>query len=147
MRNKIKGIIFDLDGTLIDSLPLHVKSFIEIMKEQGITVQRREIEKMMGLPTSEIFRILQKKYGLKGRIKDLREERRRRYFRALGRRNIVFPGVIKKLKELKSRYKLALATGSSRLVFSRSALKNFMNYLIQLLRWMRLREGNHGPMN
>ena len=39
----IKNIIFDLDGTLINSLPLFIKAYDLALKEQGFTFPKKEV--------------------------------------------------------------------------------------------------------
>ena len=51
----VKGIFLDLDGTLIDSLDLHVWSLQETLKRFGIYVERKEIVDRFGM---SIFKIL-----------------------------------------------------------------------------------------
>jgi len=40
--NKIKTIIFDMDGVLIDSEPIHEKAEMEICREFGMDVPKKE---------------------------------------------------------------------------------------------------------
>jgi beta-phosphoglucomutase-like phosphatase (HAD superfamily) len=39
-------LAFDLDGTLINSLPYHLEAFRELMLERGVKVKESEIKKM-----------------------------------------------------------------------------------------------------
>ncbi|MCY3414750.1 MAG: HAD family phosphatase [Candidatus Heimdallarchaeota archaeon] len=51
----VKGILFDLDGTLIDSLDLHIESFQWILERLGKTVPTDDLEKLMGLTPQDII--------------------------------------------------------------------------------------------
>lgn len=124
---KYKAIIFDLDGTLINSLPYHLMAFKDLMLERGFRVPDKDVEKMFGRPSREIFKFLMKKYKFKGNIEDMREERRYHYFKFLGTRNIIFPGIIKTLVKLRLNYKIAVATGSSYVTYSHSTDLDFRN--------------------
>lgn len=125
LKKGYKAIIFDLDGTLINSLPYHVLAFEDLFLEHYIRIDDEEIKKLVGLSTSNILNMMKKKYKFHEKIQDLREERRYHYFKFLGRKNIVFPGLQKTLEVLRLKYKMAIATGSSRVTFEHSTDNNF----------------------
>ena len=52
----IKAILFDLDGTLIDSLDLHIQSFQWILKKLGKDIKIDQLEGLMGLTPQDIIR-------------------------------------------------------------------------------------------
>ncbi|MFH0831949.1 MAG: HAD family phosphatase [archaeon] len=119
------AIIFDLDGTLIDSLPYHFLAFRDLLLEHNIRINDIFLKKMIGMPTSTILKKLKARYSFRENVQDLREERRYHYFKFLGQRNIVFPGVKATLKKLRFNFKIAVATGSSKVIFLHSTDKDF----------------------
>jgi len=59
IMNKIKGIIFDLDGTLADTLPLCIKSFQLALEEvMKIKYSEKEVTQYFGLTEEGISRSL-----------------------------------------------------------------------------------------
>lgn len=50
MKGKINGIIFDLDGTLLDSFSVRVDSWHRALYLNGADVDRSKIEPLIGLP-------------------------------------------------------------------------------------------------
>ena len=52
----IEGVIFDLDGTLVDSEPLWQEAEINIFREQGLELSREDCNKTKGLPSQEAIR-------------------------------------------------------------------------------------------
>ena len=57
MLNGIRLVIYDLDGTLIDSTEAIVETFNRVVEEQGeLSCPRSEIEEMIGLPLTEMFK-------------------------------------------------------------------------------------------
>lgn len=45
---KIKAVLFDMDGILIDSMPYHFISWFEVMREQNIRITPFEIYEKEG---------------------------------------------------------------------------------------------------
>lgn len=39
----IKAVLFDLDGTLVNTLPLYIKAYDKALKEQGFIYNKKEI--------------------------------------------------------------------------------------------------------
>ncbi len=121
-----KGLIFDLDGTLIDSTPYHARAFMNLLKDEGIRISASEIRKLIGMSTLGILQRIGrvKKSGLN--IEELREERHYHYFKLIGQRNLEFRGVIGTLRQLRKRgFKTAIATGSSSIICRHSTSKKF----------------------
>jgi HAD superfamily hydrolase (TIGR01509 family) len=81
------GVLWDLDGTLVDSAELHWLAWSEVMTEEGHAISRREFADSFGKRNDTILR------GLIGpdlapewieRVSDAKEERYRRYVRERG---------------------------------------------------------------
>ena len=53
---EISAILFDLDGTLIDSLDLHIEAFQWILRKLGKEIGREELEPLMGLTPQDIIK-------------------------------------------------------------------------------------------
>lgn len=120
-----KAIIFDLDGTLINSLPYHFLAFKDLLLEHNIRVNDSDLRRLIGMPTASILKELKRKYKFKENVQDLREERRYHYFKFLGQRNIIFRGIKATLEKLRLDYKIAVATGSSKVIFTHSTDRDF----------------------
>lgn len=103
------------------------------------------LKKFMGSSTKKILQDIKKVYHFQGKIEDIREERRYHYFRSLGRKNILFSGVEKLLKDLKRDYKLAIATGSSRVTVRYSLNKHFLNFFDSIVTVNDVKNGKPAP--
>ena len=51
---RYKGIIFDLDGTLTDSMPFHVRAWQQVAKEHGFEIKDEEIYRLGGSSSKDI---------------------------------------------------------------------------------------------
>jgi len=58
-----KGLIFDLDGTLVDSMPLHYKALKEVCASKGLNFSEDEFYSLAGVPSDRIFEILNERHG------------------------------------------------------------------------------------
>lgn len=145
MVKKYKAIIFDLDGTLINSLPYHFLAFKDLLLEHGIRIADSHLRVLMGLSTEDILKELKKKYKYDYKNLDLREERRFHYFKFLGQRDIVFKGAKKLLEKLRLQYKIAIATGSSPIVFNHSTKNDFQILFDEVITISNVKKGKPDP--
>jgi len=59
-----RGLIFDLDGTLSDSLPVHLKTWEMIGEKYGFSFDRQILYELTGRPTIDFARRVVAQYGL-----------------------------------------------------------------------------------
>lgn len=50
--------VFDLDGTLVDTVEGHISAWVEALRIMGVAARREDVAPLMGLPAPEIARIL-----------------------------------------------------------------------------------------
>lgn len=72
----IKAVIFDIDGTLIDSNDAHAKSFVEAFKKFGKTISFIELKWLIGMGADLILEKYLSKSEIKSFGKDLTEYRK-----------------------------------------------------------------------
>jgi beta-phosphoglucomutase family hydrolase len=64
----VKGLIFDLDGTLADSMPLHYEGWKKACEKFGTTIDPAFLKYHTGSPGWAIAAAIIEKSGLKGRV-------------------------------------------------------------------------------
>lgn len=60
---KAKALIFDLDGTLVDSMPLHYEAWKEVCATGGLDFLEKEFYGLAGVPSDRIFEIINERHG------------------------------------------------------------------------------------
>lgn len=110
----IRNIIFDLDGTLIDSEPVALDAILQCAKEWGVPVTREDAATVAGKKWEVAFDLLYQKFQMPIPMKEASEIIVAKY-KAIFRANpLVVPGVVDTIRDLCGEYKLALVSGSHR---------------------------------
>lgn len=60
----IQAIIFDMDGVLVDSEPVHEAAELEVMKSIGLTISEEEHKSFVGTTDVHIWKTLKERYSL-----------------------------------------------------------------------------------
>tara|TARA_X000000368_G_scaffold274444_1_gene217700 strand:- start:3270 stop:3929 length:660 start_codon:yes stop_codon:yes gene_type:complete len=71
MKN-VHGILFDMDGTILDSEGLWDKAQIKFLKENGITATSNDFSDFKGLSYKHFYPLFIKKFNIQGPIDDIR---------------------------------------------------------------------------
>lgn len=112
----IKAVIFDMDGVIIDSEPLHYKVFMRYTQEKlGVTISNEEYNTFIGTTNKSIFSMVQQKHGIRGDLDAIVAEYEEQIFTHLMTNKSEKPidGVDTLIRLLRqSNIKLALASSS-----------------------------------
>lgn len=109
-----EAFIFDLDGTLINSMPYHVQAWVQVCREHGYELDPAVIYKMGGLANAEVVRLLMT-MGLECDDVDAFVTRKFNLYLENIDKVEAFPAVADMLKTAHARaIKVAVGTGSQR---------------------------------
>ena len=108
-----KAIIFDLDGTLIDSIPAHLHAYQELaMSEFGVQLSQDNILEHFGKKSADIITAL---FSHSGKNIDVLVEKKQHLYRQSFNRVKLLPGAKKVLHSAREKtIKCALGTSSSK---------------------------------
>jgi beta-phosphoglucomutase len=78
----IRTVIFDMDGVIIDTEPIHHFAFITQFAELGIAVPDEEYASFLGSSTRNVFQRLKQRYNLPQEIDELMKRKRELFNKA-----------------------------------------------------------------
>ena len=119
MNKKIKCILIDLDGTIIDSGPDLIDSLNFVLRNQNIKpVEKSIIGSLVGGGAKAMIIRAYQNLKLKPplNIDSLIEDFLEFYFDNCSKRSFLYPNVLNTLKELKSKFKIALCTNKKQFI-------------------------------
>jgi HAD superfamily hydrolase (TIGR01509 family) len=67
----MKAVIFDMDGVIIDSEPIHLEIDIQTMKDLGCNISKDELNKYVGTTNEYMFSDIRNKYKINKSVEDI----------------------------------------------------------------------------
>lgn len=111
-----KAVFWDMDGTLVDSEPLHEAALRTALKEEGIVPPPDLAEQVIGIAASVVYEMFCKEYGLRVPY-DEWIERKYGHYLPLVEKLVPRPGAIEIFRELKALgVEQAVVSNSDRIV-------------------------------
>jgi len=110
---RAKALIFDLDGTLSDSLPVHIASWHSVCKKLNCTFDERIVVEMTGMPTINFAERIKREQNLNVDAEEIVRMKQREFRKNINR---IKPhdAVISLMKEAHGKIPMAVGTGASR---------------------------------
>ncbi|UCH21254.1 MAG: HAD family phosphatase [Deltaproteobacteria bacterium] len=108
-----KGFIFDCDGTLADTMPLHMEAWCETFADYGEDCPYEFVFKLRGTPVEQIVELFNQKFGRKINAKNFAQDKNRRAHEKLKQAKPIDP-VIRIVKKYRGKLPMAVASGGTR---------------------------------
>jgi beta-phosphoglucomutase len=114
----IRAIVFDLDGTLADTEPLHFQAFAAVLGPEGIELSRAEyFARLVGYDDHDCFAAMLRENGRdagEDAIRALIASKAALYQNAIAERDVLRPGAVEFVRRCAERFPLIIATGTLR---------------------------------
>jgi beta-phosphoglucomutase family hydrolase len=107
------ALIFDMDGTLVDSMPLHLDAWEITSAEFGLPFDRAELNEYGGIPTRKIVAILAEQHGLNIDVEAFARRKITLYLEQIDKAR-VFPQMWDLVKAHHGKVPMGIGTGSPR---------------------------------
>jgi beta-phosphoglucomutase len=114
----IRAIVFDLDGTLVDTEPLHFQGFREVLAGEGIQLGREDyFSRLIGYTDRECFSVVLREHRRPGNpefVEELIARKAARYMELIHGEDLFYPTAQDFVRQCARRFPIVLATGTLR---------------------------------
>jgi HAD superfamily hydrolase (TIGR01509 family) len=112
--SNVEAVIFDMDGVIVDSIPLHKESFSRIFKKFSVPFSLERFNEINGMTVEDSFNYIRDNYEGEFDVQQAIEEKRRADLK-IAKRAPLIKGAIETLEKLHHKgFTLVLATSSPR---------------------------------
>jgi len=117
VTSALQGIIFDFDGVIADSEPLHLRAYQQALVEEGIELSREDyFNRYLGYDDVGMFEALARDRGLGWSARHVTAlvARKGEKLQALLKEDVLFPGAAAFVRTAASEVPIAIASGALR---------------------------------
>lgn len=130
----IQGLIFDADGTLIDTMPLHYLAWQETVQGVGASFPEKLFYELAGVPSDKIAEILNEKFGYQLEPKRTASDKERLFLESYLPNARAIEPVVAIARANKGQLPMAVATGGIPTVVQAAlraiGLENFFDAIV-----------------
>ena len=113
MKNTGPAVIFDMDGVLVDSEPIHKKADVAVFRTVGLEVPVEVLQEYAGTGADVFFDAVLRRFGVTGDVAHLRQEKNRILAGLLREKAPAVPGALDLLARVEALgWKKAVASSS-----------------------------------
>src|SRR5687767_8744057 len=111
----VRGLIFDCDGTIADTMPLHYQAWLAALQEHSIDFPEAMFYEMAGIPTRRIIEILNEKHGYNLPVDEATDRKENLFIEMIPKVAPIEP-VVTLVRQFHGQLPLAVATGGTRAI-------------------------------
>lgn len=115
----VRGLVFDCDGTIADTMPLHYEAWVAALGEHNVEFPEALFYEMAGIPTARIIEILNERHGHNMPVQETADYKEELYVRLIPRVRPIEP-VVRLIEQYAGRLPMAVATGGTRAICAKT---------------------------
>lgn len=123
-KSVTKLVIFDMDGLMVDSEPLHYQAQDEVLKRRGLRMNMDVKRQTLGRSLKETVEVVKDRFGLTEEVEELMAERQQCFLKLAYQELQLKPGLMELLCQLEPKVKMAVAS-SQQAEYIHWVLENF----------------------
>jgi beta-phosphoglucomutase len=135
---KIRAVVFDFDGVLADSEPLHLRAYQDVLEDLGITLDRNEYyDRFLGFDDVGAFAAIGEACGqswTERQITALVERKAGVFDEMLASVDVLYPGAAECVERLATTFPLGIASGALRheivAILRRAGLERHFRFIV-----------------
>jgi len=112
----IRAVVFDFDGVLVDSEPLHLATYQEVLASLGVMLTREDYYgNLLGYSDEDVFRVIAAQHGWtwnSGQIAALITQKSEIFDAAVASGSVLYPGAAACIERLAEAFPLGIASGA-----------------------------------
>lgn len=108
-----QAYLFDCDGTIVDSMPLHYVAWTKALAEWSCEFPEQQFYAWGGMPTPKIIAALNEMYGLQMPVDEVSRRKEALYFENLGELKAI-PEVLEHIRYRHGKIPFAVVSGDTR---------------------------------
>lgn len=132
-NNKIKALIFDMDGTLVNTLPPHYAAWLKACSEYGIEFPMEYFKQLTGRPAIEFSKDLVKEFNIPADPHEL-EQKKEMIVQTMVHKVKVFPAAMDILNYFHNKLPMAVGTGARKemaeKILSQTNIRHFFEHIV-----------------
>jgi HAD superfamily hydrolase (TIGR01509 family) len=134
----IQALVFDFDGVLADSEPLHLFAYQEVLSSYGVTLSREDYySRYLGFDDVGMFTRLAEAQGWPmdaDRLETLVAEKGRVFDEAIESKDVLYPGAAACIERMAAEFPLGIASGALRheieAILRRGGLDGYVRFIV-----------------
>jgi beta-phosphoglucomutase family hydrolase len=115
----IQGLVFDCDGTIADTMPLHYEAWAQAIQHHGYEFPEALFYEMAGIPTARIIELLNERHGWNIPVEQAATLKENLYVERIHRVLPIEP-VVKLVQDYAGKLPMAVATGGTRAICTKT---------------------------
>ena len=130
---RAKGLIFDIDGTIADTMPVHLLAYQETAAEYGFEISSELFYSMGGIPALQTSALLKAKFEKDFDPQEFADKKESNFLKSIHLAEPISP-VIKIIRENAGKLPMACGTGGTRfyanITLELSGVRDFFEHIV-----------------